>query len=99
MKPEDALKNIGDWISNETRQRKYDKVTLIELSHSLITVKDAVNKQIPLKPQLEADGYSDGELVYDTWICPKCGEDYEIEYDDYKYCPDCGQRIDWSESE
>ena len=99
MKPEEALKNIGDWISNETRQRKYDKVTVIELSHSLITVKDAVNKQIPLKPQLEADGYSDGELVYDTWICPKCGEDYEIEYDDYKYCPDCGQRIDWSESE
>ena len=95
MKPEEALKNIGDWISNETRQRKYDKVTLIELSHALITVKDAVNKQMPLKPQLEADGYSDGELVYDTWICPKCGEDYEIDYHDYKYCPDCGQRIDW----
>ena len=94
MKPEEALKNIGDWISNETRQRKYDKVTVIELSHSLITVKDAVNKQIPLKPQLESDGYSDGELVYDTWICPKCGEDYEIDCHDYKYCPECGQRID-----
>lgn len=94
MKPEEALKNIGDWISNETRQRKYDKVTVIELSHSLITVKDAVNKQIPLKPQLGSDGYSDGELVYDTWICPKCGEDYEIDCHDYKYCPECGQRID-----
>ena len=94
MKPEEALKNIGDWISEETRQRKYDKVTVIELAHSLITVKDAVNKQIPLKPQLESDGYSDGELVYDTWICPKCGEDYEIDCHDYKYCPECGQRID-----
>ena len=94
MKPEEALKNIGDWISNETRQRKYDKASMIELSHSLITVKDAVNKQIPLKPQLESDGYSDGELVYDTWICPKCGEDYEIDFHDYKYCPECGQRID-----
>ena len=97
MKPEEALKNIGDWISEETRQRKYDKASMIELSHSLITVKDAVNKQIPLKPQLESDGYSDGELVYDTWICPKCGEDYEIDCHDYKYCPECGQRIDWSE--
>ena len=94
MKPEEALRNIGDWISEETQKRKYDKVTVIELSHSLITVKDAVNKQIPLKPQLEADGYSDGELVYDTWICPKCGEYYEIDYHDYKYCPECGQRID-----
>ena len=94
MNPEEALRNIGDWISEETQKRKYDKVTVIELSHSLITVKDAVNKQIPLKPQLEADSYSDGELVYDTWICPKCGEDYEIDYHDYKYCPECGQRID-----
>ena len=54
----------------------------------------AIEKQIPLKPQLESDGYSDGELVYDTWICPKCGEDYEIDFHDYKYCPECGQRID-----
>ena len=55
---------------------------------------DALEKQIPKKPQLESDGYSDGELVYDTWICPKCGEDYEIDCHDYKYCPECGQRID-----
>ena len=54
----------------------------------------AIEKQIPLKPQLESDGYSDGELVYDTWICPKCGEDYEIDSHDYNYCPECGQRID-----
>lgn len=98
MKPEEAIRNIGDWISEETQKRKYDKATVIELSHSLITLKDAVNKQIPLKPQLESDGYSDGELVYDTWICPKCGEDYEIEdCDDYKHCPNCGQKIDWSD--
>lgn len=99
MNPEEALRNIGDWISEETQKRKYDKVTVIELSHSLITLKDASSKHIPKKPQLEADVYDDGELVYDTWICPKCGEDYEIEYHDYKYCPDCGQRIDWSDAE
>ena len=97
MNPEEALRNIGDWISEETQKRKYDKATVIELSHSLITLKDASSKQIPKKPQLEADGYDDGELVYDTWICPKCGEDYEIDSHDYKYCPECGQRIDRSE--
>lgn len=98
MKPEDALKNIGDWISEETRKRKYDKLTVIEISDSLITLKEAIEKQIPKKPQLEADGYDDGELVYDTWICPECGKDYEIEYHDYKYCPECGQKIKWEES-
>ena len=26
-----------------------------------------------------------------------CGEEYEVDYycDDYKYCPWCGQMIDW----
>ena len=94
MKPEEALKNIGDWISEETKQRKYDKATVIELSDSLITVKDAVNKQVPKKPQFESYGYSGGELVYDEWFCPKCGEGYEIDSHYYNYCPECGQKID-----
>ena len=59
----------------------------------------AIEKQIPKTPNYEGDGYWDGELVYDTWICPNCGKDYEVDYDDYKYCPECGQAIDWSDSE
>ena len=59
----------------------------------------ALEKQIPKTPNYEGDGYWDGELVYDTWICPNCGKDYEVDYDDYKYCPECGQAIDWSDSE
>lgn len=57
----------------------------------------ALEKQIPKKPYLEGDGYADGQLVYDTWICPCCEERYEVDYDDYKHCPECGQAIDWSE--
>lgn len=56
-------------------------------------------REAPKKPTYEADGYSDGHLVYDTWICPRCGKDYEVEYDDYDYCPNCGQKIDWSDEE
>ena len=57
---------------------------------------EALEKQIPEIPDYEGDGYADGFLVYDTWICPCCGRHYEVDYDDYKYCPECGQRIDWS---
>ena len=44
-------------------------------------------------PDYEGDGYADGYMVYDTWICPNCGEHYEVDYDDYDFCPKCGQRI------
>lgn len=56
---------------------------------------EALKKQIPEKPHLEGDGYAGGQLVYDTWLCPNCGTSYEVDYDDYDYCPNCGQRIDW----
>lgn len=57
----------------------------------------AIEKQIPKKPRFEGDGYWRGELVYDTWICPNCDTDYEVGTDTHKYCPNCGQAIDWSE--
>ena len=57
----------------------------------------ALEKQIAKKPTYEGDGYSDGQLVYDTWVCPCCGCSYELDYDDCDYCPNCGQNLDWSD--
>lgn len=55
----------------------------------------AAEKQTAKKPDYEGDGYSDGQLVYDTWICPRCGKHYEVDCDSYDYCPNCGQMLDW----
>lgn len=45
-------------------------------------------------PDYEGDGYDDaGNIIYDIWICPNCGKKYEVDYDDYDFCPDCGQMI------
>lgn len=61
---------------------------------------EALEKQIPKKPDFEGDGYDCcGELVYDTWICPCCETKYEVDYEHYKHCPECGQKIDWSEDD
>ena len=58
----------------------------------------ALEKQIPKKPTYEGDGYApDGTFVLDEWICPCCGKRYKVDYDDYDYCPNCGQKIDWSD--
>lgn len=66
--------------------------------------REAVERQKLLTPDVEGDGYADadGKLIYDTWICPCCREHYEIDYDDYDYCPKCGQHIekvwkDWND--
>ena len=100
MKPEEAIEVIGGWISDETKKRKYAKITVIELSDALVTLKAALEKQVAKKPDLEADGYDDsGNLIYDTWICPCCETRYEVDYDEHDCCPSCGQKIDWSEEE
>ena len=53
-------------------------------------------KSVAKKPDYEGDGCWDGHVVIDTWICPSCEKHYEVDYDDYDYCPNCGQRIDHS---
>lgn len=63
------------------------------------TLNELVEKSIPKKPFFESYGYADGYPVYDTWICPRCGHNYETEVDKYDYCPHCGQRIDFGDAE
>lgn len=62
--------------------------------------RTARQMQIPKKPMYEVDDYDayddSGRLIYDTWICPNCGERYGVDYDDYDICTNCGQAIDWS---
>lgn len=45
--------------------------------------REAVEKQTSKEPDYEGDGYSNGQLVYDTWICPCCGHHYEVDYDEF----------------
>lgn len=66
------------------------------ISYAKLSI-EALEKQIPQKPDLEGDGYWNGELVYDTGYCPRCHYDYEIEYHTPKYCQNCGQALDWGD--
>ena len=61
---------------------------------------DALEKQIPKKPDLEGDGYDEnGNLIYDTGYCPNCRHIFEVYYDATRHCPVCGQALDWSDVE
>ena len=55
----------------------------------------------PMQVELEADGYADGELVYDFGKCPNCGWEFEEGDKDWEepYCCHCGQKLKWFEIE
>ena len=52
-----------------------------------IVLSNALEKQIPKNPDLD-DG------VY----CPCCLHEFKV-YSATRYCPNCGQAIDWSDTE
>ena len=59
----------------------------------LDTLQELVNKETPMKVT---------DIHVDEFYCPKCHS--EISHDKYnsehpKYCEECGQRLDWSDSE
>lgn len=61
-------------------------------------ISQALGKQEPQRPDIEGDGYDpEGNLVYDTGYCPRCRQEYEIEYHTPKYCDNCGQALEWGE--
>ena len=74
-----------------------EAIKLVE--EACILACECMKKQIPKIPNFEGDGYWDGQLVYDTWICPNCDSRYEVDYDEYDYCPNCGQALDWKVEE
>lgn len=91
---------IVDYINEAILLTKADETLLSEYK-AIGTIEEcrkAKEKQTPKKPNIWGDGYDDkGNMIYDTYDCPNCGKSYELDYQEYKYCPECGQAIDWSE--
>lgn len=65
-----------------------DVVDLLVLSRM---IDKAIDKQIPMKPE-----YEDYEA-----ICPVCEHEFEYGINEWgsAFCQDCGQALDWSDSE
>ena len=61
-----------------------------------LTPKEVLEAKEVRTPDYEGDGCDeDGNIIYDTWICPKCRTKYEVDYEKHKFCPECGQAIRW----
>lgn len=99
------IERLTQWIDKETA---IPRVDLKRCGHERCTtqlaryedtgltpddVQELKERNTPKEVMYEGDGYSEGEMVYDTWICPNCGVKYEVDYDDYDFCPECGQAV------
>ena len=74
MTYEEALKTLDETVIGN-----------IELK---IVLSNALEKQIPKKPDLDGGVY-----------CPCCLHEFKENYDETRYCPNCGQALDWSDTE
>lgn len=91
MKIENVIENLKYLISDDCTGNQYDFREEIE------TAIISLEKEEPKKPLW----YYENEYKY---CCPGCGfmfchkeEDLNFIYDYgmYRYCPECGQRIEW----
>lgn len=55
-----------------------------------------LEKQIPKKPIIDI-GYDTEGNVWNDWQCPCCRKSYLLDEEEYNYCFECGQSIDWTE--
>lgn len=88
----EAKKNITAYVYLKCLDMPSDVITALDVA------RIALEKQIPKKPTYDGDGYApDGTFVWDEWICPCCGTRYEVDFDEHDFCPNCGQKLDWSD--
>lgn len=94
MKIQEAIKILKMEMLGDSEQMEYAKQMAIK----------ALEKQIPKKPITKTvnRGISvSGEYDIDfNYLCPHCNTvvgDYETDDAFYKFCPECGQALDWND--
>lgn len=100
-KYKEALNTIGDTLTYYMVGKDLASLHSVnEIGDSMATLREIVNKETPKKPL-------DVCTPVVKWgLCPVCkgelnklgGKPNRV-FSNQKYCPDCGQALDWSEDE
>lgn len=86
--PKESEEACDAVISALKEIQKYREIGTVE------ECREAVERQKPKKPLVGIDDEGNGYM-----ICRNCSDIVERECWVANYCPDCGQAIDWEESE
>ncbi len=92
----------AQWLSADNMEelvnfctKAFEEIKQYQTIGTVEECQEARERQIPKPPNIWGDGYdNEGNIIYDMYDCPNCCKSYEIDYHDYKYCPECGQAID-----
>lgn len=99
-KYQESFDNIKREVGTPYFSTLYD---IDDWKKDISNLQELVDKEKPMKPYYEYHK----KAQEDVWKCPKCNEiirkkywNYDYEEDDGKsnYCPECGQKLDWSDS-
>lgn len=98
MTPQKALEMLNDVEFSEKYQGKQ------EYTDMLLFCKEALEKQIQKKIIKETKETNFGDIIYFRCNCCRFPSMSKLNGqlfsgDRYKYCPNCGQALDWSETE
>ena len=87
MTYEEVIDNLKYLINEDCTYTQHDFVEEIKISI------EALKKQIPKKPTRTRGKYGHTECACCGWIVESfCGD-----LEQYPFCPNCGQAIDWSD--
>ena len=81
------LKELGFTDEVIENYRKFEDECIVK-GFTFKSLIEAREKQIPKKPIRVSNSRTDG--------CPECKTEY---YEKFKYCPECGVKLDWSVEE
>ena len=87
----DAQLNILERLIRESRDKK-DQYT----EETLVTAAACLIKEIP-KQLEDRDSFKQDGIVFSSARCPICRIRFDEDDDRWlsKYCPNCGQKLDW----
>lgn len=87
----DAQLNILERLIRESRDKK-DRYA----AETLVTAAACLIKEIP-KQLVERDSFEYGGIVFSSARCPICRARFDEDDGRWlsKYCPYCGQKLDW----
>lgn len=89
-KYQEALNYIKNIVLDSSGDGYYEPKTVQDFYfRDCQILQELINKATPQKPSIEDD----------TWYCPECEAEYELDYHEHDYCPKCGQALDWSEED